>query len=1212
MSDPSFNREEPLDPKSIEKPSPKPEEAQPDSPSKSETTGSVDDDQNTMTVPIQALDQETDSDNENTLPSTPTDDLDDEETLPPLPSPFRPTPPPTETDPGATIVNPSLAFPWKADSKADSNVPNPKSSKPTPLPDEDTADIHRSADEIRAARRQQRKQALNQPPSQRTRQAPKRQPTKPAVSEPTQRTITREDFDPAQPSLDVIPAKAGIPPQTKEYAAPIVEKKQTRGCLPRAILTILILGILAATLGLVTFVFGYIAVADGLPDTAKLAASDFETGQIYDRDGNLLYQLTPGQTNNEGNRTYVELSDISPYLITATIATEDSRFYENPGFDPISIARASFSAVRGGDLYAGGGASTITQQVVRALLLEEDERNSRTVRRKLREIILAAELGRTREKDEILELYLNEIYYGNRAYGIEAASQTYFKKSAKDLTLAEASLLAGLPQAPALWDPVTAPEFAEGRQSEVLTNMVNNSGKITRDEAIAAIGERLAYTVEQPQTNIQYPHFTVAVLQELEATYGPEIYRGGFRITTTIDPDVQRLAEEAIHNNAETLDQYSTTNAALVAIDPRNGEILALVGSRDYNDEAISGNVNMALTPRQTGSAIKPLVFLSAIEKGWTPSTLLWDVPSAFPDGPNPAYVPKNYDDSFHGGILLRQALGNSYNIPAVKALEFVGICPFMERAQSLGVSLSDEGCEEVGSPRNIGLSLALGGVEVSPLEMATAFATMANNGRQHPAHFINRIEAKDGTAEFQYQPPETIPQPIQPQHAYLMNSILSDDFARRAEFEPNGLLTVPNRTVAAKTGTSGTNALDVKDGWTVGYTPEIVTAVWVGNTDNRSMGDGASGYRVASPIWNSFMSSYLGNRQDVRFEQPSEIINLEICASSGVAASEKCAQTRQEIFFENQPPQPASQHFFREQSIDLWTLRLANEYCNDEAMYSANSFELLVNASPEVSKRYEKEVDTWLRSEGQWWAGQYNFQYPPPPNQQILLDQACDPGQQRPRAIINEPAPSETRRGVIKIGGEATAPDFSGYQLEYGIGENPQSWTPIGPFKSSPQPGGELGELNLNTIGQSGPVTIRLVIFGADNPYTQENDRVRKEQRVTINVDAPTLTPTSTAQPTATNTPIPTRTPVPIPTDTPEPTATATQAPVESATATPIPPPTDAPTEAPTAVPPTIEPTEEATSVPLPPTNTPIPFPTDTPVPAPTDAPTEEATAYP
>ncbi len=315
----------------------------------------------------------------------------------------------------------------------------------------------------------------------------------------------------------------------------------------------------------------------------------------------------------------------------------------------------------------------------------------------------------------------------------------------------------------------------------------------------------------------------------------------------------------------------------MVVLKPSSGEIIALVGSLDFNDESIDGQVNMALAPRQPGSTIKPLVYLSSMEEGWTPATLIWDVPTEFPDGTNPAYSPKNYDDQFHGPLRLRPALGNSYNIPAVKALEYVGVCNFIDQARRLGLrSLVDTGCIETGQPREHGLSLALGGGEVSSLEMAGAFGTLANNGRYEPPFAISRIEDRNGNLVFEHQPADPNNNHIvKPEFAHLINDILSDNNARQPEFGLNNHLNIEGHQVAAKTGTSGSDRFSVRDGWTIGYTPDVVTAVWVGNTDNQPVGEGQNGYRMASPIWQSFMSQYLAGTQPATFSRPPGIVGM-------------------------------------------------------------------------------------------------------------------------------------------------------------------------------------------------------------------------------------------------------------------------------------------------------------------------------------------------
>jgi 1A family penicillin-binding protein len=993
-------------------------------------------------------------------------------------------------------------------------------------------------------------------------------PQSPIPAPVPQRPPVRE-----QPAIKVV-----IP---KEQETPKVRSQRRfnwLGCLGRVTLIAIILAIFGAVLAAAGASVSYIAVASQLPPPSELRnrASTFETALILDRNGDVLYSLADPTT---GNRTYAPLNQISQDLQDATIATEDSRFYSNPGFDPIAISRAIFQAAQEGEVVSG--ASTITQQLARALLLDEEERTQQTFSRKVKEIILAAEIFRTYPKEEILELYLNEIYYGNRAYGIEAAAQTYFNKSAADLNLAEASLLAGLPQAPALWDPFTAPEKALGRQQEVLGLMVA-SGNITQAEAQAAIeaSAPIVRNMQPPNVVIKHPHFTVTVLQQLEAEFGAQaIYQGGLRVFTTLDPATQQLAEQTISSSQASVNAAGANNAALVAVQPQTGEVMALIGSLDFNDEEINGQVNLALTPRQPGSSIKPLVYLSALEQGWTPSSLIWDVPTQFPDGVNPPYVPKNYDDQFHGPLRLRPALGNSYNIPAVKALEYVGVCNFLARMQRLGINtLQDSGCTELGQPRDFGLSLALGGGEISPLDMAGAYSALANQGRYIQPFTIQRIENRTGDLIFETPSPETAAeQAIRPEHAYLLSDILSDNDARQPEFGPANNLTVPGHRVAAKTGTSGTNAFDVRDGWTIGYTPEIVTAVWVGNTDNQPVAAEQSGYRMASPIWNSFMTNYLGNRQPANFSRPPGIVDIEVCADSGAQPGSGCGARVIEQFANDQPPADSSQDFLRPLFIDLWTNLVANEH-RTESLFEATFFNLVVNGREEVKAREQNNARTWVEQTagGRAWAGRRNIGVP----LRLPPSAACEPNTPRPVASINQPGPNEPVTGEFEIWGSATGPNYTGYQVEFGLAHEPEGWGEVQALRP------EIVDNNLLAIWDAGeipggPVALRVIVFGPDNPYTADFDPVAVEGRVLLTMVEPTETPT----PTPTDTPTPTNTATATATATATPTETATP----SATPTANPMPLDTPT-------PTLTPAPETTPDASPPATIPAtPTPTAT-----------------
>lgn len=1078
---------------------------------------------------------------------------DDEETgtltSPPKPQPRTPvglplspdelTPPdtiPLENDEDATAVQPRVAFPGSTKQRIRPQM------RPPQTPAEAPTEIHRPGDKPIPPKGHQQL-----PPPRRQPQRDPRYQDDPGPQLPTQPRPQRQ------------PVPVAMPPQQQTVPIPKPQTRSQRNwgsCLTRIIVTSIILGIVAIALSIAGAAIGYSLIARDLPSPQNLRqqASTFETARIYDRNGNLLYALADPET---GNRTWVPLTRISPLLVNATIATEDSRFYTNPGFDPIGIARAIVQAAQEREIVSG--ASTITQQLVRALLLSEDERTERTFRRKVREIILAAEISRTYTKEEILELYLNEIYYGNLAYGIEAAAQTYFNKSAANLNLTEASLLAGLPQAPALWDPYTAPDKAIGRQWEVLTLMVQE-GFATLNEAQTALNETnlFIYNMQPPQVTVRFPHFTFTVLQQAEDILGAQnIYRGGLNIHTTIDPAAQELAESALAENRANITAAGANNAAMVVLQPETGQILALVGSVDFNDEVISGQVNMALAPRQPGSSIKPLVYLSAMERGWTPATLIWDIPTQFPNGTNPPYEPKNYDDQFHGPLLLRPSLGNSYNITAVKALEFVGVCNFIANVQKVGLSaLQDDGCAEVGQPRNYGLALSLGGGEIPPLQMAAAFGALGNQGRYLAPYAITRIENNQGQLLFQYTPLDPAQtQVMRPEHAYLLSHILADNSARQPEFGLQNNLVIPGHQVAAKTGTSGSTANDVRDGWTIGYTPQVVTAVWVGNTDNQPIGAGQSGYRVASPIWNRFMTQYLADKQPVNFPRPAGVVEMEICADSGVRASAACANRRVELFAADQLPLEAENHFLQQMPIDLWTLRRANEAC-PESPFEATFINLLVSGDESVQLREQQNARNWLEntSGGQAWATAQNISLP----LRLPPTESCQPGEERPFVAIIAPPENSDIIDIVEIRGSVRGPNYGGYQVEYGLGTDPGGWGLVQERRDSIVENNLLALWDTGGITSFGPVVVRVRIFGPDNPYTPENDPVSLERRVQLNLLKPTPTPspTPTSTPTPTTTPTPTATPTVTPTESPTPTATPTLSLIIT-----IVPPTETPT---------------------------------------------------
>lgn len=917
------------------------------------------------------------------------------------------------------------------------------------------------------------------------------------------------------------------------------------GCLIR----MGILGLFVVTAVLIAVlsfgVYQYYAVASTLPSVEDLQsrAAQFETTRILDRQGNQLYEILDP---NAGRRTYVPLDEVSPFMVAAIIATEDSQFYEHAGFDPWAIVRAYTQNLQQGETVSG--ASTITQQIARNLLFTPEERSQVTALRKIREIMLAQEITRRYTKDEILELYLNQVYFGNLAYGVEAAAQTYFDTSADKLTLGQASFLAGLVQAPSVYDVFTNRDVTLERQRQVLSLMVVTSQEqgcifvsnspnpvcINPEDAGAAAAALTNYEFDQPRVSIRFPHWVNYVRGLLEDQYDPQtIYRSGFTVHTTLDPYLQERAQSLVREQIQALAEHRVTTGALVAIDPSTGEILAMVGSADYNDEASDGQVNMAVRPRQPGSSIKPLTYTAAFEQGWTPATLIWDVPSEFPpsgnpDDPREPYEPVNYDERFHGPVLVRSALASSYNVPAVKTLDFVGIyddpntpgpqglVPFAER---LGISTLTRD--------DYGLSLTLGGGDVTLLELTAAYSTYANQGRRLPPVAISRIVDHTGETVYTYDPPEA-EQVIRPEHAFLITSILSDNQARTPAFGPNSALRLPF-PAAAKTGTTN----DIRDNWTLGYTPDLAAGVWVGNADYTPMQD-TSGLTGAAPIWHEFMIDaveYKSQGQPSGFRRPSRIVDRTICAVSGTEPSEWCPNHRIEFFADDQPPLPESEDLWKRVWVDSYSLLLASPECSDFAVEK-----LGLNIQDRWAKEWIEESD-----EGQEWAEEMGFDSDPI---FFVPGEACTQDSPRPIVEFTDPADGATvTTSPLSIFGRAAATDgFRDWILEYGVGENPSSYPDIARSEEQHSDPAELTEWSLEGL-PNGPITLRLAVRSETGGLATVS--------MQINLQLPTPTPT----PTPTSWPTPTETTTPTPTETPTPTSTAP--PTDTPTATPTPTPT-------------------------------------------------------
>ncbi len=634
--------------------------------------------------------------------------------------------------------------------------------------------------------------------------------------------------------------------------------------LPRlagSLLIVIALGVLAISLVLFGTAYSlYAGTAASLKP--RLAALEdrqlFESSRIFDRNGELLYEFF-----DAGRRTSVGINQIAPLVISATVAVEDQSFFTNTGVDPSGIARTLFSSLQAGE--ETGGASTITQQVIKNSVLTNEERSpEQRYERKLKEIILAQELDKLLTKDEILELYLNENFYGNLAYGIEAASETYFGVSASELNLNQASLLAGLPQLPSVYNPINYLErdqqggYLPGvilgenwldaeiplpetistprwRQIAVLRRMVDD-GHIEEAEARSAIAEPLRFAAQEVPLNA--PHFVFYVRDLIQERYGQEVlFGGGLRITTTLDLNMQRMVQQKAYEHISELQERNIHNASVVVMQPNTGQVLAMVGSIDYNavvattspgeaGNVLDGQVNVATRERQPGSALKPFTYLAAMEKGMTPETVLWDVPTDFPvsaSGSGAWYTPLNYNGRFNGPVRIRTALANSLNIPAVKALKFAGI------DQTLGL-LNRVGIKQ-GLQRGrdfYGLSLTLGGGEVTPLELTTAYNTLASGGRYYAPVPILRITNAEGRTIEEFLP-QRGQQVVDEGIVAIISDMLSDDRARQPVWGLNSPLKL-SLPAAVKTGTTN----DWRDAWAAGYTPFVTVGVWTGNNNNE------------------------------------------------------------------------------------------------------------------------------------------------------------------------------------------------------------------------------------------------------------------------------------------------------------------------------------------------------------------------------------------
>ncbi len=859
-------------------------------------------------------------------------------------------------------------------------------------------------------------------------------------------------------------------------------------------LTLIVVSVIALTISGVAAAYAYFT--RDLPPADKLQevfSPDnplfFQTSRFYDRTGQvLLYEVIDPEG---GDRQYKALGDLPLGVISATVALEDKTFFTNPGYDLYGISRALISNLQGGQVQGG---SSITQQLIKNTLIAPDERAVQSYPRKVREILLAAEITRLYSKEQILEWYLNTNFYGNLAYGIDAAALVYFGKHADDLTLGEAALLVAIPQSPGI-NPATDLEEAS-RRGDVVLDVMEREGFITADQAEAARAEPL--TVREPvkRYDIVAPHFSVYARMQAEqlldqAGYDGQdlVNRGGLRIITTLDLPLQRQAECTLRTQIARLSgapagsvvaaegtnpdctaaaflpelareqagqDYHVTNGATLILRPGSGEILAMVGSADYWDARIDGAFNIAVDGlRQPGSSFKPFTYVEALRLNYSPATLLLDVPMNFTTTEGSVYAPENYDRKFHGPVSLRQALQRSYNIPAVDLMNRVGVDNVIRLAHRLGIDTLETG--------QYGLALTLGGGEVTLMDMTYAYSVFANSGvmagqgvpvdvqkpgfRQLDPAVILRIEDSSGQVLYSYEAPGT--QPIlSPELAYLINDILSDNNARTAAFGRDNPLYLPGRPAAAKTGTTN----DFRDNWTIGYTPQLAIGVWVGNADNTPM-KGVSGLTGAAPIWHALMTYASQSLPLQGWTQPTGVERVKVCESSGLLPTQYCPKTRDEIFLQGTTPTTPD---------NQWQPVMINRETGKRATACT---------PPEL---VETRVYQVLPPEAADWAAQ--GQIAQPPSEYDAVGGVCLTSS---NAVLATPQPFATLRGTVEISGTAHGDGFSFYRLQIGQGLYPTSFTALGPDVGTTVDANVLG--TWDTRGLDGVYTLQLIVARAD-----------------------------------------------------------------------------------------------------------------------------------
>ena len=912
--------------------------------------------------------------------------------------------------------------------------------------------------------------------------------------------------------------------------------------LASILVVLLVIALVAAIVGTGGIMFWYSDTVKPFQERIAALADytpEYQTARIFAADGDLIAALNSQET---GARTTIPLERVSPYMIHAIVAQENERYFEDPGFDPIAIARAFLQNLSGGGIESG--ASTITQQIARNLVLRDSEV---TVQRKVNEILVALEIANQYDKNFILELYLNEVFFANQNYGVEAASQFYFGHGADQLNFAEAALLASIVPSPAKNDPVANRPVAvsgmratmrkmldigclqfqhsdwprrgpfcliDGRETEIdgspqVLVRANEEGKIVGGAAIVQIAE-IETTAFAPLTvRLRYPHFVNFVAAQLEAEIGASaLFQRGLNIYTTLDPALQDAAQQALSNQVNHLVGAATgvNTGAVMVTNPQTGAIRAMVGSHNFDDE-FAGQVNNALTWQQPGSAIKPFVYAAALQGAdgdyLTPASIVWDVPTTYDMGVSGPYSPVNIDGKFRGPVSLRAALQNSLNVPTIKVYEQIGKIRFAEMANAVGLQFPEDAL--------MTLSSALGANDVTLYDMMAAYGVFANRGQLLPLYAIDRLtETVDGEEVEIVRERAAARQAIAPGLAYLMQNILSDDASRQPSINPGSALTLAHiglpaqNLVSAKTGTSN----GARDLWTMGFTRDVVVGLWLGTSDNSPTYN-TSGISSAAPVWNAVMTAAAIQKAPLPFENPGAVVAREICRATGTLNYAACPDPSTGLFMHDQYPPPAEQAYIKRIAVDSWTGLLANEFCSGNV----------------VEKTYVAVDDPaaldWLggTTEGQALAKSLGIELPVAP----LPQAECAQGQSLPLINISAPNSGAVVRDAVEIRGQVRAPDFDRFELAYAYRDDPNRFLPISAaLVEMPNYGSVLGVWDTRVLAvPDGEFILRLAAYSSSGGNINYDINLRVENpKPTATPDQAVFQPTIVSLPLATPTP--------------------------------------------------------------------------------------------